>query len=190
MAEIPASEPSDRTGASSLTVFAFIAAMVLLAGSLWLSIGMNLKACPFCFYQRTFVMAIVATMLIGLLSGRTVAGATGLLALPLAVAALGVAGFHVFLEVSGTLECPDGILGLGSAPQQSLAGLIVLTLLLVADVLKRGMLMLAKGALLGVVVGGLLAWSAIASSPPLPDAPTEPYATPLDGCRPPFVDAD
>jgi len=188
MAETHAGPP--RAGASRLTVLACAAALMTLAGSLWLSIGMDLKACPLCFYQRTFVMAIVAVMVIGLLSSRKVAGALTLLSLPLACAGLGVAGFHVALELNGTLECPDGILGLGSAPQQSLVAMVVLTLILLADVLKCGRLMVIKGALLSAIVGGLLAYAAVLSSPPLPSAPSEPYATPLDGCRPPYVDAD
>jgi hypothetical protein len=37
-----------------------------------------------------------------------------------------------------------------------------------------------------VVLGLLLAWGAVASSPPLPPAPTKAYTTPLDICRQPF----
>ena len=40
-------------------------ALVGTAGSLYLSLGMGLKACPLCFYQRTFVMAALAVLLVG-----------------------------------------------------------------------------------------------------------------------------
>ena len=92
-----------------------------LAGSLALSWGLALKPCPLCFYQRSFVMGIVAVLAMGLLSGSARPGGLGLLALPLAVAGLGVALFHVRLELAGKLECPEGLLGLGTAPKQSLA---------------------------------------------------------------------
>ena len=36
-----------------------LVALLAVTGSLWLSIGMKLKACPLCFYQRTFVMGAV-----------------------------------------------------------------------------------------------------------------------------------
>src|SRR5262245_66543427 len=98
-----------------------LVAVVALAGSLWLSVGMKLKACPLCFYQRTFVMGVVAVLLVGLLAGVRPASVLSLLALPLAAGGVGVAGFHVYLEQTGKLECPDGILGLGTAPQQGLA---------------------------------------------------------------------
>src|SRR5436853_4078529 len=92
-------------------------ALMVLAGSLWLSIGMKLKACPLCFYQRTFVMGVVAVLGIGLLTGGRHRAVLNLLTLPLAVAGLGVAVFHVYLELTGKLECPAGVLGIGTAPQ-------------------------------------------------------------------------
>jgi disulfide bond formation protein DsbB len=83
----------------SLVWPSLLVALVALAGSLWLSVGMGLKACPLCFYQRTFVMGVVAVLGIGLLTGQRHRGVLNLLALPLAVAGFGVAAFHVFLEL-------------------------------------------------------------------------------------------
>src|SRR6516225_5027695 len=114
----------------------FLVALVALAGSLWLSIGMKLKACPFCFYQRTFVMGMVAVLGIGLLTGPRHRVVVNLLALPLAVGVLGVAVFHVYLELTGKLECPVGVIGIGTAPQQSLIVLIVLFTLVVVGVIR------------------------------------------------------
>jgi len=158
-------------------------AAAALAGSLILSLGLGLKACPLCFYQRTFVMSLVAVLGVGLLFGS--GQRLGMLALPLAAAGLGVAVFHVFLEQNGTLECPPGVLGIGTAPQQSLAMFLAVFLLLLADVLQGGRVGIAA-AFVGIVVGGGLAVASSVSNPPMPAAPTQPYTTPLESCRPPF----
>ena len=159
-----------------------------LAGSLCLSLGLHLKACPLCFYQRTFVMGLVGVLAMGLLSGAARPRRLGLLALPLAVGGLGVALFHVSLELRGKLECPPGVFGLGTAPQQSLAVFVVLTGLLAADALtgaKAGVAEWAARAA-AVALGVFLAVSSTIANPPPPAAPTEPYAKPPDICRPPF----
>src|SRR5436309_3284658 len=123
---------SERPG-SSLTWFALLVALVALAGSLWLSLGMHLKACPLCFYQRTFVMGVVGVLVMGLLTGARHSGYVSLLALPLAAGGVAVAGFHEYLEATGKLECPKGIADLGTAPQQSLAAFALLFLVLLVD---------------------------------------------------------
>jgi disulfide bond formation protein DsbB len=166
---------------------ALAVAVAGLAGSLFLSLGMNLKACPLCFYQRTFMMALVGVLAMGLVTGLIRSGRLGLLALPLAVAGLGVAAFHVSLELSGKLECPQGVLGLGTAPQQSLAVFALLTGVLLAGVLLGGPQGAAGWAALGVaaVLGGLLAVGSSVSNPPMPEAPDRPYAGPPEICRPP-----
>src|SRR5262249_45325113 len=117
--------PVSPAAASAALVWApLLVALVALAGSLWLSIGMKLKACPLCFYQRTFVMGVVAVLGIGLLTEQRHRAVLNLLALPLVVAGLGVAAFHVYLEMTGKLECPAGVMGVGTAPQQSRAVLV------------------------------------------------------------------
>src|SRR5712692_5677148 len=102
----PGHGPSDATEAPGeapvgLILAALLVALMALAGSLWLSIGMKLKACPLCFYQRTFVMGVVAVLGIGVLTGQRHRAVLNLLALPLGVGALGVAAFHVSLELTG-----------------------------------------------------------------------------------------
>jgi hypothetical protein len=111
-----------------------------------------------------------------------------LLALPVAVAGLGVAFFHVRLELAGKLECPEGLLALGTAPQQSLAVFVTLTALLAADALLGARGPAGWGGLLGgVVLGGLLAAASCTSNPPMPAPPNAPYASPQpDICRPPY----
>src|SRR5918911_608496 len=123
----------DAAAPSAWAWAALAVAVVGLAGSLYLSLGMHLKACPLCFYQRTFMMALVAVLGVGLLAGAARPGRLALLALPLAVAGLGVALFHVWLEVRGKLECPAGVLGLGTAPQQSLVVFALVFALLLLD---------------------------------------------------------
>jgi disulfide bond formation protein DsbB len=166
-----------------LLLLALLVALVALAGSLYLSLGMKLKACPLCLYQRTFVMAVVGVLLLGLVVGARQPGLLSALALPAAIGGAAIAVFHVYLEQTGTLECPLGVRGLGTAPQQSAVALCLLTLLLVADALRAG----RRGATLTAVALGLLfAYADVASAPPMPAAPTAPYPAPPEVCRPPY----
>src|SRR6266704_5012252 len=111
---------SERRAALSLWLLAsLLVASAAVAGSLYLSLGMGLKACPLCFYQRAFAMSLLAVLAVGLFVRSESPGWLGLISLPLAVAGLGVALFHVYLEQTGKLECPEGLLALGTAPKQS-----------------------------------------------------------------------
>jgi disulfide bond formation protein DsbB len=166
-----------------------IVAVIGVAGSLWLSMGLKLKACPLCFYQRSFVMATAAVLLIGLLARVRRPGLLSLLCLPLVAAGLGVALFHVNLERTGVLECPSGMFDWGTAPRQSLSVYAVLAILLVIDLVGSGALKLdplPAGA--GILVGALLALGCANSNPPMPDSPTKPYdpTEKIEICRPPY----
>ncbi len=167
-------------------VAALVLAIAGTLGSLFLSLGMGLKACPLCFYQRTFIMAAAAVLLIGLAVDRTRPALFCLLSLPLALAGLGVATFHEYLVITDVLECPKALLGLGTAPAQSLAVFSALTVSVLAGAWSGE----RKGAFgLAIVVGVVMAWASIASSPPLPPVPKTPYdpvKQPLDMCRPVF----
>jgi hypothetical protein len=174
-------EPSNARAGSICATISLAVAVAGTVGSLYLSIGMGLKACPLCFYQRTFMMAALAVLAIGLVTDRSQAGLLSIVSLPLAVAGWGVAAFHEYLVVSGKLECPPGLLGLGVAPLQSLAMFSLLTVVIGLGIGRRGV-PLAAGAVLGLA----LAWGCIASSPPMAPAPTKPYEGPLEICRPPF----
>ncbi|MBI1832764.1 MAG: disulfide bond formation protein B [Planctomycetes bacterium] len=163
---------------------ALVVSLAALGGSVFLSLGLNLKACPLCFYQRTFVMSLVAVLGTGLVlhGGRGIR--IGLLALPLATAGLGVALFHEFLELKGTLECPLGVFGIGTAPKQSLAMFVVLFAILAVDVLRREASWVAfSGALL---IGGLLAVASCTTNPPMPPPPSQPHPSEPEICRPPY----
>ena len=161
-----------------------IAALALI-GSLWLSVGMGLKACPLCLYQRTFVMGVVAVLGIGVLTGPGHRCVLNLLALPFAVAGFGVAAFHVFLELTGKLECPAGVMAIGTAPQQSLAVLTVL-LILVSVGVARSEDCGIPSSVGAVLLGLLLSGSSVVSAPPMPPVPTKAYEQSLDMCRPPY----
>jgi disulfide bond formation protein DsbB len=183
-ADMPGAARSTPQEPSLLLWAATLVALAALAGSLYLSIGMGLKACPLCLYQRAFVMGVIAILVVGLFIRDLNPRVLGLLALPLAVAGLAVAGYHVFLEQTGVLECPAGVLKVGSAPVQSLTILGVLTLILILEQLgQRTMIGLAAT----VILGGMFAFSAIRSAPASP-TPTRPYPVSVDedGCRKPF----
>jgi hypothetical protein len=149
---------------------------------------MGLKACPLCFYQRSFVMAVVAVLLVGpflQLRAETVC----MLALSLAASGLGVAVFHVSLEFADKLECPQGMLNLGTAPQQALALLTLLFAALLGGALTARRVEPRTSSLIagGILLGAALAFASIWSAPPMPIAPSQPYAEPLTICRPPFI---
>lgn len=160
---------------------------VACAGSLYLSLGLGLKACPLCFYQRTFAFALVAVLLVGLSAGLR--GKLNLLALPLAVAGLGVAAFHVSLVETGKLECPAGIAGLGTAPHQSLAAFVLVLLPILYGVVvgSRAECLKPLPLLIGLAVGGAAVYGSISANPPATKA-TAPLGDgeKLETCRVPF----
>lgn len=165
---------------------ALLVALVGSIGSVWLSVGLGLKACPLCFYQRTAVFLVLGTLLLGLFAGGYLSRAVAAwLTVPACLLGLGVALFHVYLESSGTLECPQGIAGLGTAPMQSLALFLLLTPPVLLSAFRStdvGAGRIGLAALLGVV----FAYASIKSAPPLPPVPKEAYKDALIICRPPF----
>ena len=185
----PKSVEAPPEGALRALVWATLfLALLTTAGSLWLSLHMKLKACPLCFYQRTFAMGLLSMAALGLLAPRRHLAIVPLATLPLAVGGGGVAAFHVSLELSRTLECPSGLLGIGTAPQQSLAAYALLLLVVAPAAVRAQKHEISAGlSLLAALLGAAFAVGAVASSPPLPGAPKAPYATPLDTCRVPFV---
>jgi disulfide bond formation protein DsbB len=153
---------------------------------------MGLKAGPLCVYQRSFLMGAVAILGFGIYMNILPARLLSLLVLPLALAGFLVAGYHALLEALGHLECPAGLLGLGTAPQQSAVAFTLLFALVggaaavgePTQTTRQGMPLLL--GFIGVFFGVM----SIFSAPALPPAPSEPYPTPLDACRVPFRAAD
>lgn len=185
-------EPATKSTALPWAGALLLLSLVGMAGSLFLSIHLGLKACPLCFYQRTLIMAIFAVLCIGLVLDRARAGFLCLLSLPLAFGGLGVAAFHEYLVLTDKLECPIGLLNVGTVPAQSLTIFVILTAVCAlgawtgSDVGPATRRIAVVG---GAVLGLLLAWGSVASAPPMPPAPTKAYdpeKQPLDMCRPPF----
>lgn len=176
--------------------FALLALLVsagAAAGSLYLSLEMNLKACTLCFYQRAFAFGLVGVLASGVLAFREHGARLCMLALPLAIGGLGVAGFHVWLgwtewprqQAAWYLACPAGIEGIGTAPQQSLAAFTLITLLLLIGSVGELWVTGRGGAafLVAVVLGVGAAIGSILANPPMPDPKPLP-ATPLETCQP------
>ncbi|MBI1917092.1 MAG: disulfide bond formation protein B [Planctomycetes bacterium] len=173
------------------TWLALLVSAVAVAGSLWLSLGMGLIACPFCFYQRAFAMSVFGVLFLGLLGGARRGRLLCLLALPLAVGGLGVAGWHVSLELRGKMECPGGILGVGTSPQQSLAAFALLTIpLFLGAVAGLGESPAGEPGRTGLAVvaafilGGLFAAGCVTSTKPV-KLPAELLEGAPTICRPP-----
>lgn len=185
-----ASSGRQRLAMWNLAVLALAA--VAAGGSVYLSLGLGLKACPLCFYQRSFAIAavLVLAMLLwldGLRSSRAC-----LVALPLSACGLGVAVFHVYLVQVGKLECPPALFRWGDGPMQSLAIFAALTMVSFAGAWsvrlseQRGGFPVIMSA---VLIGVGASWACIASAPSLPPTPVQPYdpaKQPFDMCRPPF----
>ena len=176
--------PACECPGRGIVLVSLLLSLVGVAASLWLSIGMGLKACPLCFYQRSFMIAAAGALFFGAGTGVVRERALALAIAAFATAAgLGVAGFHVSLEMRKILECPKGLFDVGTVPPQSLAMFVLLFGALAAG--SRGPYF--RRFLLATVLGLAAAWGSIASSPPLPKVPTAPYTDPLVICRPPYV---
>src|SRR6266852_4543930 len=107
------------------TYLAFFASVVGVVGSLYLSLGMDLKACPLCFYQRAFIMAVAGILGFGLFMPDLPRGA-----LAPAMAGGCVAAWHTYLVANGTLECPAGVTQFLLAPHESLVVYVLLMAIL------------------------------------------------------------
>jgi disulfide bond formation protein DsbB len=177
--------PPVPAGERLWTALALLVAAVGVAGSLHLSLGLGLRACPLCFYQRTFVMSAAGVLMLGWLAQRGRPGFLCLLALPLVTGGLGVAAWHEYLVLTEKLECPPGLFDLGTAPAQSLAMFALLFVVtFIGAVTGRAAL-----APVALVLGGLMAWGCIASSPPMPPAKPPVPGEKFDMCRPVWKEA-
>lgn len=169
-----------------ITWLAWMASIAALGASLGMSLYLKLNACPFCLYERIFVMGVVAIYTVGLLFHQRRGERLGLLALPLAIAALATIARHEYMEYSKLLECPKGYFGLGTTAQQAAVGLAIMTLFVLADAFRwmRGM-SLVSGFVLVIgagCLGVILSYAALQSSPP-PQTPD--YSKPFEMCRKP-----
>jgi disulfide bond formation protein DsbB len=184
---MPAStvEPGSQPYGNYWTWAALAVALAGVAGSLWLSVGMDLKACALCFYQRSFVMGIAAVLAVGLVARVNRPGLVSLLCLPMLVAGLWIAAVHTNLVREGKLECPNGVFGWGSAPSQSLTVYLILAAMLAVDVVSSGAMQEILPRVAAIAIGAAVAYGCLHSNPP-PKAATGPDQ-PLDECRKPYV---
>jgi disulfide bond formation protein DsbB len=160
------------------------------AGSMYLSMGMSLKACPLCFYQRCALFAIVSILVLGWFIDNHRMDLYCLLTFPLHIMGFGIAAFHSWLVYHSILECPKGLFGLGTAPYQSLVLFILLTVPLLAGAWPAARLSRSGSLptwLIILLLGGVLVYLCKAGSPPLPEPPVKPYENPADTCRRPFT---
>jgi hypothetical protein len=150
-------------------------------------------------------MGVAGLLLTGIFAGSRRPGFLSLVALPLTVGGLGVAGFHVYKEWNGEMECPTGVIchayvqsqgvdecpkeihEIDTAPRESLTVYILLFLLLSIEVLRSS----SRGgfgfpALLGVIIlGGLFTQGLIMSVKDHREIPKAPKK-PIEGCRKPL----
>jgi disulfide bond formation protein DsbB len=174
-------------------LLALLLSVAASAGSLYLSLGMDLRACTLCFYQRAFAFGLVGVLASGALAFRDQGAKLCQVALPLAVAGLGVAAYHAWLGLTGWprdgaawyLACPAGIEGIGTAPQQSLAAFALITLVLFVGAMGEVGASGRGGAALVValVLGAVAVLASIRANPPMPE-PKPPSDQPLVTCVP------
>jgi len=171
----------ERTAARSLAIWAaLLVAVAAASGSLWLTLGMNLKACPLCLYQRCFILGALAILALGMGLRGLDSSALGVLALIPAFAGFSVGLFHNYLEQTKVLECPNGIAGYGTAPQQAFAAEALLLLPLLIASVRR-----VIPTFTALLLGSGIATALILSGPPLPKP--SPPKDPFDICRPVYV---
>src|SRR5947207_10972734 len=157
------------------TIAALVAAAVSVAGSLYLSLGMGLIACPLCFYQRAFAFAVLGVLILGVCTRAWRRGYVNLMAFLPAIAGGVIAAFHTYLDVTGRLICPKGILEIGTTAQQSLASFVLIVACLAPglahDVRQKA---ISSAAVAGaIMLGGAFAYGCIVSSPPPRIPPAE-----------------
>ncbi|WP_052640110.1 disulfide bond formation protein B [Zavarzinella formosa] len=152
------------------TLAALIAASASTLGSLYLSLGLGLIACPLCFYQRCFAMAVLAMLAVGYCSPARSFGQLNILALGPTVAGGVVAAVHTYFDAIGQQICPDGLFGIGKTAQQSLASyiLIGIPLAIGVELDRRAGCTTRFAVLLAVVLGGTLAFACVIASPQPP----------------------
>ena len=176
--------PSSADSKSLWIPLALFASAVGVTGSLYLSISLELKACPLCFYQRAFLMATATILFFGIWLRGVPQAALAPLALASTAAGTGIAAFHVYLDANGILECPLGVTGFLVAPQESFIVYVIVLAFLLCDLFWEARFV--PQGLGAVLIGVVLAITCVDPNvtPPAPQ-PTGPYPSDkkLDTCR-------
>jgi disulfide bond formation protein DsbB len=180
--EPPASSASPPDLKVLWTRCALFIAVVGVLGSLHLSLNMDLKACPLCYYQRAFIMSVAAILTFGMFLPGVPTAAQTVLALAPAFAGACIAGFHTYLVMSDVLECPAGISGTLAAPAESLVMYTLLVLCLLGDLFHQGKYVMQG---LGAMLLGFVFYTTSTRAVPAMPSPSAPYdeTKKLDTCR-------
>jgi hypothetical protein len=134
-----------------LNVVALAVALLALAGSFWLRAGLDSKVGALAYYQWSFMIAVASILLLAQLTELRASSVVSVLAMPVAMAGLALAVYHVERQLAGKLESPPGLFGFGSAPVQSLVAQAVLVIVLLIAGIRRPVL--AVGIALGILLG-------------------------------------
>lgn len=172
----PPAKPLEHNLKDLWTRAALFVAVVGVIGSLYLSLKMDLKACPLCFYQRAFMMAAMGALAFGLFV-HVPPAVQSVLTLPAAAGGGAIAVWHTSLVSTRAMECPLGVSGWLTAPQESMVVFALLVALLLGDLLHTRKFIIHGIA--GVLLGVAFAMTCVEGVHPDPISPTGP----LDGCR-------
>lgn len=159
---------SNSTQGTKWQWLSLILALLAVAGSIALSLVAGLKPCPLCFYQRTFAMGLLGLFVVGSIT-RTPPGTLSIGAVPMVIGGFGVSVFHVYLELSKTLDCPAGLFNVGTAPQQSFAMYILMVIAVFGCCFSERVKL--KAFITGCVLGTTFAVLSCISNGSLPSTP-------------------
>lgn len=173
---LPPDEPLTHNFRDLWTRGALFVAFLGVVGSLYLSLVMDLKACPLCFYQRAFMMAVAGSLAFGLFV-HVPPATQSVLNLPAASGGGAIALWHSYLDWTGKLECPTGITGFLTAPQESLLVFVLVAALLFGELLHQRKFLIQGIA--AVLIGIVFCITCVDGVHKDPISPTGP----IDGCR-------
>ncbi|MGL4552636.1 MAG: disulfide bond formation protein B [Gemmataceae bacterium] len=170
---------------TAISVIGLAVALLTSLGSVYLSVGMKLAACPLCYYQRTFAFAALAVLAVGLAFEVQEKVTLPALALPLALGGLAIAAYHVSLEARGRMECPAGVTAALSAPKESLLAFAALSVALaygtlISDFPAGGWRAVTTALALAAVAAPACLFTVAMPAPPNPET----YRSPPLTCRP------
>lgn len=170
---------------SAITLIALGLALATSLGSVFMSVGLKLAACPLCYYQRTFAFGVALILLVGMVFELQERITLPALALPLALGGLSIALWHVSLESRGKMECPTGLTMVLSAPKESLIAFVLISVALIHGTLisefpANGWRAVALAVALQAGIVPACLFTVAMPAPPKPET----YQSPPVTCRP------
>lgn len=149
---------------------ALVSAIASTAGSIYLSLGLGLIACPICYYQRTFAIAVLMILAIGVLSPLRATHHLNVLALAPTVGGMAIAMIHTWLDAVGQQICPQGLFGLGTSAQQSLTSYVMIIVPLIVGIRDdiRAEAITRSSTVVAILLGGSMAVLCVIASPEVP----------------------